>query len=419
MNSSKLQQYQEFHPLNRNSVTALKEILCSFGERVHLISFLSNVCDPRHIEKDHPIFTEIDQHRQLELLYGSYCAQYHDRLEAQSKVMFAESTDSEEIASLKQNMLLYQKSVSANALSIAQLVTSDQPLKESVLMEMKEESTQQTLPRHWLRIVDTVNVFEAVMAYCFNFNWKYQQIESKKLFRLQTMAAKERRTLQFFVAKQRTERKERQYRLQSLYERLSSLQNKILRIKRETKHQRNSEQTQHVDWIGENVSRWTAERETAQRESLQLATAFEAIRDADSLAENTQLRRSMAKKNQLVLLETRYSESMQSKYAEYDRLKQQLATNQDKLHSVRDLYENIQCLQQKEAADRERRKLRGLWHCTAMLKISAVRARKRVNSMGTRKAKKAKKGKKGKKGKNGAKKKKEKGAKTKRKKKKK
>ena len=408
-NTDKLEKHQEFHSINANSISQLKQILNTFRSKVTDIAFLSNESISKlygidgDIDIDSEIVTKIKQHDELEILYNHYKTEYHQK---KQKTLYGgfidESVDSEEIESLKQNLKLYKDSVIDHTLNIIESMERDRNIQRLIRNQIGDENFNKNSENKWIEIIDSMNVFESIMSNYFSYNWKYHQLENKKLHKLKTMVAKEKRTLNFLITKQKNERNDRKYRLQTLYDRISSLQNKIIKIKNDTENKRDEQQKYHQNWIDKNVENWTKQRQDIDEKNQSLKNGLHEVRENDKLKESKQLRRVNVKEIELLKLQSEYTLSIKKKYDEYSNLKRQYEQSQDKLLLVQDAYKNIQDIQAKEALILHNKKLRGLWYCGAILKIKLFRARKKLQSKQKGKAKKGKKG--GKKGKKGGKK---------------
>ena len=399
MNANKLAQYQEFHPLNFNAISQLKQILHTFRHKMLDIAFLSTDVGPTSIPASHPMHTKMAQHLQIEKLYVAYHREYHHKKQVEANSLFVETIDTEEIESLRHNVQLYHDSVMNNTVALVQHMERDPELKRAILVCMSAPHLEHPLSAKWRDVVDRVNVFEAIESYALSYNWAFQQLESRKLFRLQTMVAKERRTLSFLAAKQQTERRQRQYRLHTLYERLAALQSKMQRLKSTTRRRRETEHKWHGAWIADNMATWTAQRQQVERRTSRLGAEFETGKEADRATEKTQLRRTIKKEMELARLQSAYRQRVEAKYQRYATLKAEVRAKRDKLCGVQDLFAGIEARQHKEAVARQKSKLRCLWYCSAMLGVKLHKARRRVRAEHEMKAKKGNKKKKKKKGK--------------------
>eukprot|EP01083_Nonionella_stella_P216254 777551_1 len=313
LNKNDLQKYKEFDPINSDAVSQSKHIIDIFRQKMIDIAFISNESNSLHIDDTHPIHTKIAQHLQLEALYDDHFKEYHQRkFQIENNAMFVDTMDSEELKSLKQSKTLYHDSVIKHTLDIANVIERDKELKTIIHSAIHNtESIAQHLNQKWIDLLDSINVFHRIVLDSFDYNAKYQTFESKRLHQLKTMIAVEQRTLNYFTSKQKTEREERKCKLQRLYERLSSLQNKIIQIKNDTQRNRDTQQKDHKDWIDQNIKTWTTQNKQMDKTKASLSNKLNEMKDKDTLKEHTLHRRVIVKKLELEKLENEYTLSIQ------------------------------------------------------------------------------------------------------------
>ena len=382
LNPNNHKQYQQCHPVNIQTISQLKDILHAFSNKIKDIAFISNDSILENLSKKQcRVYIAIKQHHELEKLYTNYCMEYRQKKQETEKIgPFIESIDTEEIESLKQNTKLYHDSVKNHTLRVVELIEGNKDFKRMIDSELNHETVNKNISQKWMKIIDSIKVFESIISSQFDYNWKYHQLKNKELHKLKTRVAKEKSTLTFLSTKQQKERKEREYKLQTLYNRILSLQNKIDKLKHETQNKQDSKQKYHQNWMAENIKTWTKETKEIDRANDILLNKFNEIREKDRLSEKTQLRRIMVKQHELTKLESEYKLSIKQKYDQYSKLKREYEQSQDKLLLIQDSYKNIQAIQAKESIILHQKTLTRLCFCIAILMIKLVRARKRLEN---------------------------------------